>query len=141
MVTIHAAKTPYQRDLFGISEAEVRNKFENWQEHAHYTIELTILLQIDTTNVSAGEYSVAPNITFLSVNQAIINIYKSIHFDGSFQEFQSWYASYESSLQSYINHLLTDLNSCRSTAGLSGNWYINYGLDDRKIYVSKARKV
>ena len=138
MPELHFEKTPYQRNLFGIPEEEVTGKFHKWQERARYEVTLTVIIQVDTTNVSDAEYGIAPNITFLSTNQAIVNIYKTYSFEGSFQEFNNWYAQQEASLQLYINDLVDRLNTARAGAGLPGSWYINYGLDDREIEVSKA---
>jgi len=135
MVIMHFEKTPYQRDLFGVPEEEINGKFSGWKNNARYNVTMTVILQIDTTNVSGTEYGVAPNITFLSTNQAIVNIYKTFSFTGSLAEFQEWYANQEASLQYYVDDLITRLNSARTTAGLTGNWYINYSLDDRTINV------
>ena len=138
MATIHFEKTPYQRDLFGVPEEEIKNKFSGWEKNARYDVNLTVIIQIDTTNVSDAEYNVAPNITFISSHQALINIYKHYSFTGSLQEFQTWIATQESSLQYYIDDLLTRLNSARSQTGLTGSWYVNYSLDDRVISVHEV---
>ena len=138
MATIHFEKTPYQRDLFGVPEEEIKGKFSGWEKNARYDVALTVVIQIDTTNVSDLEYNVAPNITFISSHQALINIYKQYSFTGSLQEFQTWFAAQENSLQYYVDDLLTRLNSARSQAGLTGGWYINYSLDDRVITVYKV---
>ncbi len=135
MAIMHFDKTPYQRDLFGIPEEEIDGKFSGWKKAARYTATMTVIIQVDTTNVSDLEYSVAPNITFLSTNQAIVNIYKTYSFTGSFKEFQEWYSKQESSLQYYVQDLLTRLNAARKQAGLTGSWYINYSLADRKLEV------
>jgi len=138
MATMHFDKTPYQRDLFGVPEEEIDGQFSGWKKSARYTVTMTVIIQIDTTNVSSEEYSVAPNITFLSSNQAIVNIYKTFSFTGSLTEFQEWYAQQESSLQFYVDDLLSRLNSTRAQSGHTGSWYINYSLDDRKIEVHKT---
>jgi len=138
MATMHFDKTPYQRDLFGVPEEEIKNKFKGWEKNARYDVSMTVIVQIDTTNVSEAEYSVAPNITFLSSNQAIVNIYKTFSFTGSLTEFQDWYAKQETSLQYYVEDLLNRLNSARRQSGLTGSWYINYSLDDRTIIVHEV---
>lgn len=138
MAVMHFNKTPYQRDLFGISTDEVRGKFDGWQARARYTVRITVIVQIDTTNVSSGEYAVAPNITFISVNQAIINIFKVWSFTGSFSEFNNWYAKQEASLQHYIEELVANLNQARSKANRFGQWYINYALNERYIDVTET---
>ena len=135
MTTMHFEKTPYQRDLFGVPEEEIDGKFSGYEKQARYSVNLTVIIQIDTTNVSDAEYSVAPNITFISSHQALINIYKTFSFTGSLPEFQSWFAIQEASLEQYINDLITRLNTARAQAGMTGSWYINYSLDDRKITV------
>lgn len=138
MATMHFEKNPYQRDLFGIPEEEINNKFPGWQEKAHYSITTTVIIQIDTTNVSQAEYNIAPNITFITTNTAIVNIYRTHSFTGSFPEFQAFYSSQEQSLQLEIEKLVNDLNTARAGAGKTGSWYVNYGLNDRIIKVSKA---
>ncbi len=140
MTTIHFEKTPYQRDLFGVPEEEISGKFSGWEKQARYTVNLTVIVQIDTTNVSDAEYNVAPNITFISSHQALINIYKSFSFTGSLKEFQEWFAIQEASLEQYITDLVTRLNSARAQAGMTGGWYINYSLDDRQITVHEVEK-
>lgn len=136
--TLHFEKTPYQKDLFGVPEEEIKGKFSGWEKNARYDVALTVIVQIDTTNVSDAEYSVAPNITFVSSHQALINIYKTYSFTGSWQEFQTWISTQEASLQQYINDLLNRLNTARGQAGLTGSWYINFSLDDRVITVHEV---
>jgi len=138
MVAIHFEKTPYQKDLFGVPEEEIENKFKGWEKNALYHVTMQVVVQIDTTNVSDSEFSVAPNITFLSSNQAIVNIYKKYSFTGSLQEFQEWYGAQETGLEYYVNDLVSRLNSARVQAGLTGGWYINYSLDNRTITVHEV---
>lgn len=136
MAQLHFEKTPYQRNLFGIPPGEVQgNKFKNWEDNARYSVTMTLILQIETTQVSEAEYNVSPNITFLSDNTAIVNIYKNFSFEGSFAEFNAWYASQESSLKSYVDDLVNRLNAARAGTGLEGLWYINYGLGERHVEV------
>lgn len=139
MATLHVNKYPLHRDLFGISVEEVEGKFDGWQQRAIYTVQVTIVLQIDTTNVSPGEKQIAPNITFLATNRAIINIYRIWTTQPmSFSEFQNYYAQREMALERYVENLLSRLNTVRARAKLIGSWYINYGLNDRKIEVKPA---
>lgn len=140
MATMHFDKTPYQRDLFGVPDEEIKGRFSGWQKQAHYSIAITVILQIDTTNVSGAEYSVSPSITFLATNQAIVNIYKTFSFTGSQAEFQDWYAKQETSLEYYTTGLVNRLNSARGTTGLPGSWYINYSLNSRTIEVHKVSR-
>lgn len=135
---MHFESNPFQRDLFGVQPEEVHGRFSGWQENARYTIAVTVVLQIQTTNVSDAEYNIAPQIAFLSTNQAIINIYKTWRFTGSFKEFQDWYAQQEASLEYYVKDLSTRLNSARAGAGKTGSWYVAYSLNDRDINVSEV---
>jgi len=139
MATLHVDKYPLHRDLFNISEDDIEGeKFEGWKESAVYDVSATVVLQVDTTNVSSQEYSIAPNISFLSTNQAIVNIYRHWR-EGPmpFQTFQSEYAQREMALERYVDQLASKLNNARMQAGLPGSWYINYSLNERKIEVHK----
>lgn len=140
MATLHIDKFPYQRDLFNVPETELKfhSLFVGWKENARYAVTVTVILQINTTNVSPAEYSIAPNLTFLSSNQAIINVRKTYSFTGSYDAFQAWYAQTENSLQLYVERLIESLNSARAQAGLTGQWFINYSLDERHIEVFEA---
>ena len=138
MVMMHFDKTPYQRDLFGVPENEIQGQFKGWEKNARYTVEFTVVVQIDTTNVSDAEYNVSPNIVFMSTNQALVNIYQTHSFTGSLAEFREWCANQEASLQFYVDNLVDRLNTARGSAGLSGGWYINHGLDSRVINVHEA---
>ena len=113
----------------------MHGKFSGWKENASYFVRVTVVIQVDTTNISSEEYSAAPNITFLSVNQAIVNIYRAWSYKGDFNGFNEWYAMQEAALQHYTEDLAMRLNSARQRAGLPGGWYINYGLDERHIEV------
>lgn len=112
---------------------DVKGKFPDWETRASYIVRVTIILQVDATNVSSEEYSVAPNLTAIGSNQAIVNIYQNWSFTGSFEEFRNWYAMQEATLQHYAEDLLLRLNAARQRAGFPGNWYINYGLNERHI--------
>ena len=135
MTTVHFEKTPYQRDLFGVPEEEVKGKFSGYEKQAKYVVRFNVIIQINTTNVSPAEYAVAPNITFISSHQAIINIYETHSFTGSWEEFQTWISFQENSMEQNIMDLVSRLNTARHGAGLPSSWYINYGLDDRDITV------
>lgn len=129
---------PYRRTLFGVPEEEIEGKFTDWQKQARYHVDTTVVLAVDTTNVSPQEYRTAPNITFLATNRAIINIYRSWEFTGSFQEFQDYYAKMEMTLDRYIMDLQNRLNNARRQTGGIGSWYIDYSMNDRKIQVFKT---
>lgn len=138
MATLHFEGNPYRRDLFNISEEEVQGQFPGWQKNARYNVDVTVVLAVDTTNVSPGEYRIAPNITFLATNRAIIHVYKSWEYVGSFPNFQNYYAKMEMTLNRYIDDLANRLNAARRQSGGIGSWYIDYSLNDRKIEVHKA---
>lgn len=138
MAELHFDNSPYQRSLFGVPPDEVEGRFRGWKRNARYLVRVTVIVQIDTTNVSDMEYGIAPNITFLSINQALVNVYQTWHFTGSFEEFNDWYAEQEANLQFYAEDLAARLNSARRQSGLPGDWYINYGLDERHIQVEKT---
>lgn len=139
MASLHFNEHPLTRDLFNVSEKEIEGKFKGWKENADYTVRVTVVLQVDTTNVSAEEQQIAPNITFIATNQAIINIYKVWQqWYVSFSEFQQYYAIREAALERYIKELLARLNTSRHNQGLYGEWYINYSLDERHIGVREA---
>lgn len=140
MATLHFEAYPLQRNLFSLDAREIEgDKFPNWQENADYFARATVILQVDTTNVSDKEYTIAPNITFLSVNQAIINIYQVwTARDVSFEEYQGRWAEFETSLEKYCYELIYKLNSARHQEALPGEWYINYGLNEKHIEVSKT---
>jgi len=139
MAELHFNEFPYGRNLFGVQPDEVKDKFEGWEKKANYHVRQTVILQVDTTNVSQREYSIAPNINFLAVNQAIINIFKSYSLNEvSFSEFQEYYGMQEAALEKYSQDLVSRLNSARFDSGLTGEWYVNYGLNERHISVSKG---
>ncbi len=139
MASLHFNEHPLTRDLFNISEKEVEGKFEGWKDSADYTVRVTVVLQVDATNLSDAEERIAPNITRLAVNQSLINIYKIWQRQNiSFHEFQAYYALREASLERYIKQLLSRLNTARHAAGLYGEWYINYSLDERHVAVREA---
>lgn len=139
LATLHFKEFPYNRNLFSLDVREIEGeKFKGWQENASYSARVNVILQIDTTNVSQKEYAVAPNITFLSVNQAIVNIYQTWHKEEiSFDEFKEKWAAYEMALEKYCYELVYKLNSARMAAGRQfiGEWYINYGLNEKHIEV------
>ena len=136
MANLHFNEYPLNRDLFNVSEEKVENRFTGWKKSGNYTISIAVILQVDTTNVSSAEKQIAPNIIALSVNQAIINIYKIWHKSSvSFSEFQEYYALQEAALERYINELLGRLNTARHNSGLYGDWFINYSLNERHIEV------
>ena len=139
IVIMHFAAYPYQQDISNVKEEELQGeKFKDWEKNANYFVRETIILQIDTTNVSPGEKQIAPNITFISNNQAIINIYKTWGYRGiSFSEFKDYAAKRDAALQRYVQELTERLNAARAESGRYGNWYVNYGLNDRKIEISK----
>lgn len=139
VAVLHVNKYPLHRDLLNVNEEEIEGtKFKGWRKKANYTVETQVVLQVDTTNVSADEYQIAPNISFLSTNQAIVNIYKLWQANGiSFPAFQQQYAEREMALERYVSKLASDLNTARAQAGLPGQWYINYSLNNRKIEVRK----
>ena len=140
MAELHFKEYPYKRNLFNIEVSEIKgNKFKDWQKKADYSIRTTIILQIDTTNVSTFEKQVAPNITFISTNQAIVNIYNYHALRGlSYDEFNSQYAKYEFGIEKQVHELLYNLNAARQRAGLMGQWFINYGLNERHVEVSRS---
>jgi hypothetical protein len=124
-----------------ITEEEVKGRFNGWRHAANYSVSTTIILQIDTTNVTPKEYAIAPNITYLQTNQAIINIYKQWSVNNvSFSEFQNYYSEKETSLVAYVEDLLNRLNSARHEQNMYGEWFINYSLDERHISISKPFK-
>ena len=139
MVTEHYQTDPFRRGLFNIDDSEIKGThFEGWKEKANYSITLQIVLQIDTTNVTDCEKRIAPNITFITTNQAIVNIYKTAVLRGkSKEEFNAEEARLETALQKEVYSLQDNLNACRKQAKLVGEWFVNYSLNDRKIEVSK----
>lgn len=136
MASLHFDEYPLSRDLFNITDGDVDGKFDGWEKKADYTARVAVIIQIDTTNVSAAEQQIAPNITFISTNQAIINIYKVWNKPStSFVQFQEYYALQEASLERYVNELISRLNTARHNVGLYGDWFINYSLNERHIEV------
>lgn len=138
MAELHYNDYPLNRDLFGVQPEEIKGRFKGWKENARYSIFVTVVLQIDTTNVSSEEYTVAPNLTFITTNQAIVNLYQTWSFTGSFEEFNTWYAQKEAALEKYTTDLLNRINAARQRAGLPGQWYVNYNLNDRDIEIHEA---
>lgn len=138
MASLHFTEHPLTRDLFNVSEKEIEGKFAGWREAADYSVRVTVVLQIDTTNVSNEEKVIAPNMTFIATNQAIINIYKVWNKPNmSFTEFQQYYAIREAALERYVKELLARLNTSRHNQGLYSEWYINYALDERHVSVKE----
>lgn len=137
---MHFNEYPLSRDLFNVDEDEVKgNKFKNWKENANYTVRTTVVIQIDTTNVTPAEYAIAPNLTMITTNQALINIFRLWHRNGiSFSEFQTYYALREAALDRYVETLVNRLNTARQTQKKFGEWYINYALNDREIIVHET---
>lgn len=136
MAVLHFEQTPYRQNLFGVSEEEIQGKFDGWEKNARYIVRLAVVLQVDSYNVSDNEHSVSPDI-IRAGNISLVNIYKTFEFEGSFEEFNAWYAQQEYSIQYYVNDLANNLNNARQRAGLNGNWYINYSWDDREVEVHK----
>jgi len=136
---MHFDEYPLSRDLVNVSEDEIDgHKFRNWKENADYTVTVTVVIQVDGTNITPAEYAIAPNITAISNNQALINIYKIWHRRGiSFTEFQEYYALRERSLNNYIENLTSRLNTARHEHKKYGEWYINYSLNDRHVSIRK----
>ena len=134
---MHFAEYPLSRDLFNVSEEEIQGeKFKDWKENANYSVNAQIVIQIDTTNVTPEEYAIAPNITMITTNQALINIYRTWHRRNvSFEEFQTYYAQREAMLNNYVESLISRLNTARRTKKKYGEWYINYSLNDRQVRV------
>lgn len=139
MVMLHVDKYPLHRDLFNVPEEEIEGeKFKDWQTKANYFIRVTIVMQLDSTNVSTKEKEIAPNLTFITVNQAIINIYRTYNINNvSFEKFQNEYARRELALERYVEGLILKLNSARNSAGMPGSWYINYSLNERHIELGR----
>lgn len=136
MVVLHFERSPLQ--AANIEESEVTGKFKGWQHNANYSVSTTVIVQIDTTNVTPKEYSIAPNITYFQTNQAIINIYKQWNVRYlSFSTFQSYYEQREIELLNYIENLINRLNTARREQNKYGEWFINYSLNERHINVSK----
>ncbi len=139
MATQHFNRKPFGRAFFNIAPEEVKDKFSGWAKNANYNVRVQIVLQIDTTNVSPQEIAAAPKIQTISTNQAILQVFRLVNYKSvSFEEFNNKYASWEAALEKYVQQLLATLNSTRAKVGLPGQWYINYGLNDREISVSKA---
>jgi len=139
MAVLHFEENALNERFNAIEEEDISGKFHNWKKEADYFVELAIILQLDQTNVSEKEMQLAPNITFLSVNQAIINIYRTFSAKRlSFKEFETEYLQYERSVEIEVKRLRNNLNTARSESGLMGEWYINYSLNDRRIEISKS---
>lgn len=138
MAVLHFTEYPYQNEITRVNAAEVKGRFKGWKKKADYFVRATVVLQVDTTNVSDYEYGVAPNLVFLASNQAIVNIYKTWHARGvSFEEFNRKYSAWEASLERYSEHLTSKLNNARKRATLPGSWYVNPALNDRQVEVGK----
>jgi hypothetical protein len=137
MATLHFEDYPYRRNLFGVSEEEIDGKFEGWQKNARYEIDTTVVLTLRGTDVSPAEYQIAPNIRSLPNNTAILHIYNSWSYTGSFQSFQTYYANREMSLQRYVDDLTSRLNTARHVT-LPGSWTTDFTQSDRRIRVFKA---
>ena len=138
MIIFHFTEYPLARDLWNVNEGDVENKFAGWERKADYTVTSQIVLQIDTTNITPPEYQIAPNLTFITTNQALINIYKTWHKAGvSFSEFREYYSEREMALERYASDLIMRLNNARHEEGGYGDWYVNYALNDRHITVRK----
>ena len=134
---MHFDEYPLSRDMVNIPEEQVEgHKFKNWQENANYTVQTTVIIQCDTTNVTAAEHNIAPEIYAISTNQSLINIYRVWHRNGvSFSEFQSYYTQRETALNSYVDGLVSRLNAARRAGGKYGDWYVNYSLNERHVAV------
>jgi len=139
MLQIHFDDNPYEQSSWNLEEKDIEGtKFKGWKEDASYRIETTVVLQINTTHVSAEEYKIAPNLSFLSTNQALINIYKTWHRNNvSFNEFRSYYMLREASLDNYVQDLANRLNAARDQHGFNERWFINYSLNSRNVKVYK----
>jgi len=137
--TLHFKAYPYHRNLFALDVREIEgDKFKDWQKKANYSARVTVILQVDTTRVSDKEKMIAPNITFISDNTAIINIYQNWHTENvSFEEYKEQWASFEVGLEKYSHELMYKLNSARHQTALPGEWYINYGLNEKHIEVKE----
>lgn len=140
MAQLHFKEFPYKRNLFDLDTRDIEgSKFKDWQQKADYFVRVNIIVQVDTTNVSTQEKMVAPNITFISTNQAIINIFQTHKFRGvSLKDFNAQYATFEVGLEKQVHDLLYRLNGARNRSGLMGEWFINYGLNERHVEVSKS---
>lgn len=140
LAKLHFKEFPYHRNLFDLDKRDVEGpKFEGWAEKADYFVRVNIILQVDSTQVSPQENSAAPNITFLSVNQAIVNIFKTFKLRGiSFEKFNAKWSQIEHGLELAAHELLYRLNNARHSSGLQGEWFINYGLNERHVEVSKS---
>jgi len=139
MVTIHFKGDPFRRDLFNIPDEMIKGKhFKGWRDKADYAVTLQAVLQIDTTRVTDCEKRVSPNMIFLTSNQAIVNIFKSIVFrNKSKKDFNAEEAKVEIVFEKEVHNLLDRLNACRKREKVVGEWFINYSLNDRKVEVSK----
>lgn len=137
--TLHFKSYPIHRNLFALDIREIEgDKFKGWQENANYSARVNVILQIDTTNVSDKEKMISPNITFLSVNQAIVNIYQTWHVENiSFPDYKTKWANFEISLEKLAFELIYKLNSARHRQALPGEWFINYSLNEKHIEVRR----
>lgn len=141
MATLHFREYPYQRNLFAINVREIEGeKFKNWQANANYNARVTIILQLDSSGVSANEYQVAPSINIIAKTYAILNIYQTWHVESvSFESYQKQWGEFEISLERQINEIIYKLNAARRQAGriYTGDWYINYSLNEKHIEVHR----
>lgn len=139
MATLHFINNPYKRSVFGIAEETIKGRFAGWQLNAEYKTHMTVVLTVNTTNVTLCEHKAAPNLRFLSDNRAIINAYKAWGFKGSFAAYQEAYATEEEALSNEIQALLKKLNACRKQAKKSATWYIDFHLNERAIAVFEGK--
>jgi len=140
LATLHFEAYPLHRNLFALDAREIEGeKFPNWQQNANYSARVNVILQLDSYNVSDAERGLA-QIILIQETFAQVNIYQTWHAEGiSFEESQAQWAEFEISLEKYALELVYKLNNARSKTMLpslyTGQWYINYGLNEKHIEV------
>lgn len=141
MATMHFKQYPFHRRLFVLEKRDIEGeRFSNWEDNANYSTRITIILQLDNTNVSAEEKALEPEIYIVTGFFARLNVNPVFHEENvSFEEFQSKWAKFEMSLEKTILEKVYRLNAARKKAkGLHlGEWYINYGLNEKHIEVRR----
>lgn len=142
MATLHYDDNPINRSIFSVWPDDIEgSRFDGWERKATYLVEVTVVIQINTTHVSPQEYQIAPNITKLSTNQLIVNIRRHWQRNNvSFTEFRNYYELREASLERYVTDLMNRLNTARASAGLSSRWYIETSLSERRITLKKPTR-
>lgn len=144
MATLHFKEYPYRRDLFALSAKEIEGeKFPNWEANANYSARTTVILQVDSYNLTSQEIAIAQakgTLTIVDKTYSMLNVQNNWHAENvNFEEAQKQWANFELNLEREMYDLLHRLNVARKQSKLptlfTGEWYINYGFNEKHIEV------